>query len=400
MTRKPALVAHNVKKKFARSLSRSMFYGAVDVCRDFFCIQPNAQLRPNEFYALDDVSLCVNQGDSLGLIGRNGSGKSTLLKLLNGLFCPDGGEIQVYGKVGALIEVGAGFHPLLSGRDNIYINGAILGMSRKEIERALDSIIDFAEIGAFIDSPVRNYSSGMFVRLGFSVAVHSNPQILLIDEVLAVGDAGFQAKCFNKIGELRGSGVTTVIVSHNMQVISSFVDSVMVLDKGQGTYYPEVGEGVSAYFQLFESGSGGDYERICSGTERIRFHNVEIPTTEIPLHGDFSATLSYTASCDFDDVEVDLTLYGGTQRLLFHQATNKAYGCRVNLPEGEHSLTIGIHDIPLVNCPGILAIAIWAKDRSELLFWWRIPLKTPEVHFSTGVSFLKASFRLDELSCQ
>jgi len=222
-----------VSKKFSRSLKHVMFYGAEDIVKNLFGLQSRSeQLRDGEFWAVNNVSFQVKRGEALGLIGPNGSGKSTLLKMLNGIFMPDKGKIEINGRVGALIEVGAGFHPMLTGRENIYVNGAILGMAKKEIDKKFDEIVDFADIGDFLDAPVKHYSSGMYVRLGFSVAVHCEPDILLVDEVLAVGDAQFQMKCFRKMADLKAAGRTIVLVSHDMGTIQKNAKRVVLLDKG------------------------------------------------------------------------------------------------------------------------------------------------------------------------
>ena len=182
----------HVSKKYCKSLKRSMSYGIWDIARNTLGLSSrSSRLRKDEFWAVDDVSFEVSRGETVGIIGPNGSGKTTLLKMLNGIFWPDKGKITVKGKVGALIAVGAGFHPALTGRENIYVNAAILGMTKKEVEERFDNILKFADIGDFLDTPVKYYSSGMYVRLGFAVAAHCDPDILLVDEVLAVGDAGF-----------------------------------------------------------------------------------------------------------------------------------------------------------------------------------------------------------------
>jgi len=185
-----------------------------------------------EFWALRDVSFTVEQGETVGIIGPNGAGKSTLLKLAARVIEPTSGRIAVRGRIGALLELGAGFHPDLTGRENIYLNASILGLSRAEIRRRLDDIIGFAELERFIDIPVKHYSSGMFVRLGFSVAVHIDPEILLVDEVLAVGDAAFQRKCMEKIGHLQQQSVTILFVSHDTDIVRSLCNRVLWLDEG------------------------------------------------------------------------------------------------------------------------------------------------------------------------
>lgn len=186
----------------------------------------------DEFWALEDVSFDVPRGSTFGLIGSNGSGKSTLLKCLAKIYQPDRGSIQYSGKMAAMLEVGSGFHHELSGRENVYLNGSILGMSKKEIDRKFDEIVDFSGVEKFIDQPVKNYSSGMYVRLGFSVAINVDPEILVVDEVLAVGDAEFQAKCFAKFDEFKSLGKTVILVSHAMQSVRSMCDHAAWLNKG------------------------------------------------------------------------------------------------------------------------------------------------------------------------
>ncbi|MDF2991610.1 MAG: transporter ATP-binding protein [Microbacterium sp.] len=186
-----------------------------------------------DFWALKDVSFEVPRGSTFGLIGRNGSGKSTLLKCLAKILYPDQGRIQVHGRQASLLEVGSGFHPELSGRENVFLNGSILGMTKKEVTRKFDEIVSFAGVGDFIDQPVKNYSSGMYVRLGFSVAVAGTPDVLVVDEVLAVGDATFQKRCRTKFREMREEGRTVILVSHSMSTVRDMCDQVAWLDAGQ-----------------------------------------------------------------------------------------------------------------------------------------------------------------------
>jgi ABC-2 type transport system ATP-binding protein len=185
-----------------------------------------------DFWALRDISLKVRQGETFGLVGDNGSGKSTLLKCMAKILYPDKGTITMHGRVAALLEVGSGFHPELSGRENVYLNGSILGMSRKEVDRKFDDIVDFSGVREFIDQPVKNYSSGMYVRLGFSVAINVEPDILLVDEVLAVGDESFQAKCAEKFAEFREQGRTVVIVSHALGTLAKMCDRAAWIQHG------------------------------------------------------------------------------------------------------------------------------------------------------------------------
>src|SRR6266850_7607490 len=189
--------------------------------------------RPREFWAVRNVSFEVHRGEALGIIGHNGAGKSTVLKLLANIVTPSQGEIMINGQLAALIEVGSGFHQELTGRENVYLSGSILGMRRNEITRKLDSIIEFAGIREFIDTPVKRYSSGMFVRLGFSIAAHLDPDILLLDEVLAVGDASFQTKCLERVNDLRRGGKTILFISHDLGAVERLCDRVLLMERGQ-----------------------------------------------------------------------------------------------------------------------------------------------------------------------
>ncbi|GAA3597398.1 ABC transporter ATP-binding protein [Agrococcus terreus] len=216
-----------------------------------------------EFWALRDVSLEVPKGLTFGLLGLNGSGKSTLLKCIAGILQPNEGSITTRGRMAAMLEVGSGFHPELSGRENVYLNGAILGMSDREIDRKLDSIIDFAGVERFIDHPVKNYSSGMYVRLGFSVAIHTQPELMLVDEVLAVGDKDFQAKCLSKFDELKEEGKTVVVVSHSMGTMRTFCDRAAWLQEGELQSVGTAAEVVDQY-----AGSGEPVIELPGGGKR------------------------------------------------------------------------------------------------------------------------------------
>lgn len=208
-----------------------------------------------DFWALKDISLEIPVGSTFGLIGSNGSGKSTLLKCLAKIYYPEKGRISAYGKVAAMLEVGSGFHPELSGRENVYLNGSILGMSRKEIARKFDDIVAFSGVEQFIDQPVKNYSSGMYVRLGFSVAINVDPDILVVDEVLAVGDAEFQKKCQNKFADFRKGGKTVILVSHSMGTVEDMCDTAAWLKDGTLRAVGPAADTVAAYTKSLENGS-------------------------------------------------------------------------------------------------------------------------------------------------
>jgi len=262
----------HVSKKFCKDFKRSLWYGLKDVGLSFNSSSSHHdQLRKDEFWAVDNISFELKRGECLGLIGTNGAGKSTLLKMLNGLINPDKGKITMRGRVGALIELGAGFNPILTGRENIYTNGAVLGFAKKEIDEKLDAIIEFSEVGEFIDTPVQNYSSGMKVRLGFSIAAQMEPDILLIDEVLAVGDVGFVVKCMNRMSELI-SRTAVIFVSHSMSQVAKICTKGQLLLNGKTKYESaDIQSVVTEYFKLF-----GTAESQTQGTGQAECFNVGV----------------------------------------------------------------------------------------------------------------------------
>lgn len=228
------LSVNGVSKKFCRDLKRSLLYGVQDITSEVLGLREKSEnLRSKEFWALQDVSFQLRRGESIGLVGKNGSGKSTLLRIIAGLIKPDTGLVEINGRVAPLIALGAGFNPILTGRENIYANMSILGLSKKEIDERFDAVIEFAEIGDAIDSPIQTYSSGMAARLGFASAIHTEPDILLLDEVLAVGDVQFRLKCYRKLSELLDKGTTFVLVAHNPNSILSICQSAIYLQKGK-----------------------------------------------------------------------------------------------------------------------------------------------------------------------
>nr|WP_120337987.1 ABC transporter ATP-binding protein [Cryobacterium soli] len=232
-----AIIARHVNKTFLMRHTHSLKESVIAALRR----------RPlsSSFNALEDVSFRINSGESVALMGFNGSGKSTLLKLISGVLQPDHGDVHTRGRVAGLIEVGAGFHPDLSGRENIYLNAAILGMSQKEIDARFDAIVEFSEIAQFIDTEVKHYSSGMFLRLAFSVAIHTEVDILLVDEILSVGDEPFQRKCLAKIRELHAAGKTLVVVSHDLQMVADLCERGILINKGTVVFDGESHEAVA-----------------------------------------------------------------------------------------------------------------------------------------------------------
>ena len=231
-----SIVVDHVSKRFTMRYHRTIKQMSIARLR--------GQQISDSFLAVDDVSFTVEQGESIGLMGLNGSGKSTLLKLINGVMVPDAGRVLTRGRIAGLIATGAGFHPQLTGRDNVFLNAAILGMSEKETKARFDDIVEFADIGHFLDTPVGHYSSGMFARLGFAVAVHTDSDIFLVDEVLAVGDKPFKKKCMEKMKEIRESGRTLFYVSHAAGSVRKMCDRVIVLEKGRKAFDGPVDDGI------------------------------------------------------------------------------------------------------------------------------------------------------------
>lgn len=242
-----------LSKKFCKDLKTSLWYGVKDLASGLLGNKSERTLRPKEFWAVKDIDFELRRGECLGLIGHNGAGKSTLLKIINGLINPDAGKVTIKGRVGALIELGAGFNPILTGRENIYNNGAILGFSKKEIDEKLDHIIAFAELEEFIDMPVQHYSSGMKVRLGFAIAAQMEPDVLIIDEVLAVGDLGFVLKCFKTIDNILPN-TAVIFVSHNMPMVSRICTHVILMDKGITKLKgKDVSKAIDIYYSQFRN---------------------------------------------------------------------------------------------------------------------------------------------------
>jgi lipopolysaccharide transport system ATP-binding protein len=287
----------------ARSLIRGEAYGAAGL--------------KEEIWALKDVSFEVQHGEVVGIIGRNGAGKSTLLKILSRITEPTEGYAEVYGRVGSLLEVGTGFHPELTGRENIYLNGAILGMSREEINRKFDEIVDFAEIEKFIDTPVKHYSSGMGLRLGFAVAAHLEPEILVVDEVLAVGDAEFQKKCLGKMSDVAGEGRTVLFVSHNMTAVQNLCGRAILLEQGALICLGETANVVQEYLGRslqnklavqwdLDNAPGNDKAKLLKAS--VRSLNLEGGVAAFTVNDDLLLEFEYYNLID-DENNLDVTVH-------------------------------------------------------------------------------------------
>jgi lipopolysaccharide transport system ATP-binding protein len=278
MKEKEILVkAEGISKKFCKDLKTSLKYGVQDLFANFGRNNKAAVLREKEFWAVKDINFELRRGECLGLIGHNGAGKSTLLKILNGLIKPDEGKVTIKGKLSALIELGAGFNPIMSGRENIYNNGAILGFTKKEIDAKVEEIIDFAEIREFIDMPVQNYSSGMKVRLGFAVAAQMEPDVLIIDEVLAVGDLGFILKCFKTIDTILPN-TAIVFVSHNMPMVSRICSQIILMEHGKSQFKGnDVGKAIDLYYSRFAQNESN--EVFSDGSIKLKESEILLPSS-------------------------------------------------------------------------------------------------------------------------
>lgn len=362
----------SVSKKFCKDLKRSLWYGLKDVGLSLRgSAAHHNRLRKDEFWAVKDISFELRRGECLGLIGHNGAGKSTLLKMLNGLINPDQGTITMHGRAGALIELGAGFNPILTGRENIYNNGAVLGFTKKEIDKKFDAIVDFAEISEFIDTPVQNYSSGMKVRLGFAVAAQMEPDILLIDEVLAVGDIGFRFKCLNAIGDiLKNSAV--IFVSHAMTQIYRICSEVMLMDHGAQIYHSrKLGKGIDMYYNMFSSGEqqiagSGEVKvldfQMTSGKEKSSFGN----TLQVKHGQDLVINVKLQISDGIDDAKMQMVIWN--QELLpvmdildpdFLGQSIKKNG------KNETNVTVTIPKIPLNAGKHTISVIVNSSDLSK-----------------------------------
>jgi lipopolysaccharide transport system ATP-binding protein len=254
-----------------------------------------------EFLALNDISFEINQGERVGIIGRNGAGKSTLLKVLSRIVTPSAGRVEITGRVSSLLEVGTGFHPELSGRENIFLNGSILGMSKKEIQNKFDEIVDFAEVEKFLDTPVKRYSSGMYVRLAFAVAAHLEPEILIVDEVLAVGDAAFQRKCLGKMNDVAGQGRTILFVSHNMEAVQKLCNKGILLQNGKLIESGAINSVVEKYLEVhashnssYEITSPKDSNEIPGYAYKLQIEDENAkPVSEIPVGKSFQVRVFF-----------------------------------------------------------------------------------------------------------
>jgi len=298
---KPIISAQNISKKYTLG-ERQLYYNFRDTISNILK-RPfrNENLTQDKFWALKNVSFKINQGDVVGIIGRNGAGKSTLLKILSRITPPTTGEITLRGRVGSLLEVGTGFHQELSGRENVFLNGAILGMSHTEVKAKYNEIVAFAEIEKFIDTPVKHYSTGMYMRLAFAVAAHLEPEILLVDEVLAVGDAQFQKKCLGKMSEVSKKGRTVIFVSHNMLAINQLCNKAILLNKGKMILFGPVKKVVSKY--LDNQSLNSDAINYPSNLSQVQITNVTLLTKSDGYGYDYAQELNFEVRLRATDLD-------------------------------------------------------------------------------------------------
>ena len=386
-----------VSKKFCRSLKKSLWYGLCDiggelnpfrrqvaeVAGDELRVTSHKQaaeggsilpatsypppvtsspLRDGEFWAVNGVSFELRRGECLGLIGHNGAGKTTLLKMLNGLIKPDAGKITMRGRVGALIALGAGFNPILTGRENIYINGSVLGLSKKEIDEKIDEIIDFAEIGEFIDMPVQNYSSGMSVRLGFSIASSLSPDVLILDEVLAVGDIGFVIKCLNRVRSMTARAAV-ILVSHNMQSISSFCSRVIFMGHGQAILdTTQPAEAIDRYYEMIAS------ETNETGTGEARILRAALKQGKV-VHQGQAAELELGFEIDPACTAAGLHIYIMDEAMapVVCLPVNEASGELRDFGPGKHEVLLPLGPLDLVSGKYSFTVAITDKESKRAL---------------------------------
>jgi lipopolysaccharide transport system ATP-binding protein len=376
-----------VSKKFCKSLKRSLWYGVRDVAaelnpfaRNRKAKESSEELREGEFWAVNDVSFELRRGECLGLIGHNGAGKTTLLKMLNGLIKPDRGHIEMKGRVGALIALGAGFNPILTGRENIYVNSSIYGLSKSEVDSKIDSIIEFADIREFIDAPLQSYSSGMQIRLGFAVATSLEPDVLILDEVLAVGDVAFQAKCFNRLAEYRQRGTAFILVSHNMHQISRYCQSIVYLNQGKVRYLGDVDGGISEFLVDMKQAGSDNYRgpdwSIINGSGKVVLTGARFldrngaPIDKLQAGGDLIFEVSYKSTSEQVVDPVFDVLIRCRGECVF-QATNRS--CRQplgSLPKAG-KLIVQFDKLPCNNGPLDFYFCLLDGKSHELFDWKR-----------------------------
>jgi ABC-2 type transport system ATP-binding protein len=378
----------DVSKRFVLHNDKSLKERIVNVA--------SSRKHRNEFWALQDINVDIALGSTVGLVGHNGSGKSTLLKVIGGIIQPTTGTVSRRGRLAALLELGAGFHPDLTGRDNVYLNAAILGLTRKETDRYFDEIVDFSGIESFIDTQVKFYSSGMYVRLAFAVAVHVDPDLLLVDEVLAVGDEPFQRKCMEKISQFQNEGRTIVLVSHSAEQVGSLCDRVIVLDGGTVQHDGDPGEGI----RILRSGYQAAREEVqvkADGTRAPLAYEIASFDTEAETRGDTTRLVAHLG-VDINEPTENWGVGFSIENTLGLQLYNMTTFEEIKLPNtvGRHDLTFEIPDLRIG--PGTYLVNIGLGNRAGQNFDLRTPAGTFEVtgdDFGNGILRLTPSVSVD-----
>ena len=362
MTERPVIEVENVSKHYRLSGgARSLKAMALELLRGGRDVKT---LR-----ALDDVSFCVYPGETLGIIGSNGAGKSTLLSLLTGTIYPTSGRVKTHGQISSLLELGAGFHPDLSGRENVFLYGAIMGLSHRQMQDRFDAIVEFAGLHEFIDQPVKHYSSGMYVRLGFAVAVEVNPQILLIDEVLAVGDSAFQKKCLDKMQEFRDQRKTLLIISHDLQTIQRVSDRILVLDRGKIVGLGKPSEMVASYDGLNRKRNSEVFQREW-GSGRVRITNVEFlndageTADTFEWGGGLNAVIHYQAQEPTENPVFGFSISDDNARVV-HGSNTQIEGITIPRIEGEGRLQLRLDDLSMAQGVYLFSFSVHSADHTE-----------------------------------
>jgi lipopolysaccharide transport system ATP-binding protein len=368
-----SITIEGLSKKYRIGAARDDYQTARDRIAGMFRKSREAP-EAREFWALRDIDLEIGEGEAVGLIGHNGAGKSTLLKILSRITEPTEGRVVLHGRVASLLEVGTGFHPELTGRENIFLNGAILGMSREEIRRNFDAIVEFAEIGKFLETPVKRYSSGMYVRLAFAVAAHLTPEILLVDEVLAVGDVEFQRRCLGRMNEVARSGRTVVFVSHNLDSIERLCSRAVLLSGGRVAASGAVRDVISGYLAHHASSSGQDLRGFAAreGTGSALITLVEIvdpidatPLDEIDFMQPFCLRMHIEASERLSGASVGFAILDERDtRVLFSESTDR--GLLFNL-EAEPARIDCVFRSPHL-LPGSYRLEAWVSETPGITF--------------------------------
>lgn len=361
-----AIEFQHVWKKFKRGEKYDSLRDAIPaIARRLFSPHLGSELHAREFWALQDVSFQVARGEALGIVGPNGSGKSTTLKLLSRILQPDRGQVSLQGRLSALIELGAGFHQDLTGRENIYLNAAILGMKKSEIERKFEAIVEFSELQDALDTPVKRYSSGMYARLGFSVAAHVDPEVLLVDEVLGVGDFHFQQKCFSRMRHFIQQGTSIVFVSHNLTAVSNLCHRVLVLRKGEAIFLGEVATGIQKYFDFYEEEVNDKAVEVthvrlksATGEERSVFQPGEAVTLEIGIR----------ARQEIRGVYAGLTIHTMEGQFVFDTSANRLTGERMSMNPGDEARIVFALDMNLQSGVFLLGFDLELPEFASFLY--------------------------------